>query len=286
MIWASRVAVVVPSPATSLVAVATSRTSCAPWLSNTSSISISRAIVTPSFVIVGAPNFLSRTTYRPLGPSVTLTALATASTPASRALRASASYLSSLCAMRSVLPWRLGLDLGEHVGLAQNQQVLAVDLDLGAAVLAVEDLVALRDVERHALLAVLVPLAIAHRDDLALLGLLLGCVGEHETACSGLLLLDCPHDQSIAEGLELHLLQPPLKAVGSLVLALTPCECQLTPTIANCWHSRVESAKKVGESQFWAPPMPCIRSRIGLLGSTICEKRTTVTTSSRSTGRS
>ena len=62
MAWASTVAVVVPSPATSLVAVATSRTSCAPWFSKGSSTSISRAMVTPSFVIVGAPNFLSRTT--------------------------------------------------------------------------------------------------------------------------------------------------------------------------------------------------------------------------------
>ena len=60
--WASTVAVVVPSPATSLVAVATSRTSWAPWFWKTSSTSISRAMVTPSFVIVGAPNFLSRTT--------------------------------------------------------------------------------------------------------------------------------------------------------------------------------------------------------------------------------
>ena len=60
--WASTVAVVVPSPATSLVAVATSRTSWAPWFSNGSSISISRAIETPSLVMVGAPNFLSMTT--------------------------------------------------------------------------------------------------------------------------------------------------------------------------------------------------------------------------------
>ena len=60
--WASTVAVVVPSPATSLVAVATSRTSCAPWFSKLSSSSISRAMVTPSLVIVGAPNFLSSTT--------------------------------------------------------------------------------------------------------------------------------------------------------------------------------------------------------------------------------
>jgi chaperonin GroES len=37
--------------------------------------------VTPSLVIVGEPNFLSRTTLRPLGPSVTLTALASWLTP-------------------------------------------------------------------------------------------------------------------------------------------------------------------------------------------------------------
>ena len=86
---AKRVAVVVPSPATSLVLVATSLTSCAPMFSTVSLSSISRAIVTPSLVIVGAPNFLSRTTLRPFGPSVTLTAFASVSTPAKRARRAS-----------------------------------------------------------------------------------------------------------------------------------------------------------------------------------------------------
>ena len=59
---ASTVAVVVPSPATSLVLVATSLVSCAPRFSKGSSSSISRATVTPSFVMVGAPHFLSRTT--------------------------------------------------------------------------------------------------------------------------------------------------------------------------------------------------------------------------------
>ena len=59
---ASTVAVVVPSPATSLVLVATSLVSWAPRFSNGSSSSISRATVTPSLVIVGAPHFLSRTT--------------------------------------------------------------------------------------------------------------------------------------------------------------------------------------------------------------------------------
>src|SRR3954447_16844545 len=38
-------------------------------------------MVTPSLVMVGAPHFLSMTTLRPFGPSVTLTASARASTP-------------------------------------------------------------------------------------------------------------------------------------------------------------------------------------------------------------
>ena len=81
MACARTVAVVVPSPATSLVLVATSFSSCAPMFSKGSGRSMSRAIVTPSLVIVGAPNFLSSTTLRPFGPSVTLTASASASIP-------------------------------------------------------------------------------------------------------------------------------------------------------------------------------------------------------------
>ena len=91
--WASTVAVVVPSPATSLVFVATSLTSCAPRFSYGLVSSISLAIVTPSLVIVGAPNFLSRTTLRPSGPRVTLTASASALTPCSSRCRASSEKL-------------------------------------------------------------------------------------------------------------------------------------------------------------------------------------------------
>ena len=72
---------VVPSPAMSEVLLATSRTICAPMFSSGSLSSISFATVTPSFVIVGDPNFLSSTTLRPLGPRVTLTALASWFTP-------------------------------------------------------------------------------------------------------------------------------------------------------------------------------------------------------------
>src|ERR1043166_6479151 len=58
------------------VLLATSFTICAPMFSSASFNSISFATVTPSFVIVGEPNVLSRMTLRPFGPSVTRTALA------------------------------------------------------------------------------------------------------------------------------------------------------------------------------------------------------------------
>ena len=87
--WASSVAVVVPSPVSSDVLLATSRTSWAPMFLYWSESSISRAIVTPSLVIVGAPARRSSTTLRPFGPRVTLTVLASSSTPACSSRRAS-----------------------------------------------------------------------------------------------------------------------------------------------------------------------------------------------------
>jgi hypothetical protein len=83
------VAVVVPSPATSEVLLATSRTIWAPMFSNLSSSSISLATVTPSLVTVGEPKLFSMTTLRPLGPRVTLTAFASWLTPDSSLPRAS-----------------------------------------------------------------------------------------------------------------------------------------------------------------------------------------------------
>jgi hypothetical protein len=67
------VAVVVPSPASSLVLLATSFTICAPIFSNLSTSSISFATVTPSLVIRGAPKDLSKITFLPFGPRVILT---------------------------------------------------------------------------------------------------------------------------------------------------------------------------------------------------------------------
>ncbi len=85
MAWARTVAVVVPSPATSDVLDATSLTSWAPMFSQGSLSSTSLATVTPSLVLVGEPNFLSRTMFLPRGPSVALTTLLRMFTPLSRA---------------------------------------------------------------------------------------------------------------------------------------------------------------------------------------------------------
>ena len=97
--WASTVAVVVPSPAWSLVREATTRIICAPMLANLSVSSISLATVTPSLVIRGGPQPLSMRTLRPLGPSVTLTASASISTPRTIPSRASRAKRTSLAAM-------------------------------------------------------------------------------------------------------------------------------------------------------------------------------------------
>ncbi len=96
---AKTVAVVVPSPASSLALEATSFTICAPMFSNLSSNSISFATLTPSLVIVGPPKDLSKTTLRPLGPKVTFTASANTLTPLSIFTRASLPNNTSFAAI-------------------------------------------------------------------------------------------------------------------------------------------------------------------------------------------
>src|SRR3954453_8261911 len=102
--------------------------------------------------------------------------------------------------------WRsqVSADLGEDVRLAQHEQFLVLDGDLGAAVFGVEDLIALRYVQRDALLTVVVPSAIAYGDDLSLLRLLFRRVGEDDSACGRLLLINRLDDQPVPEGLQLH----------------------------------------------------------------------------------
>src|SRR3546814_152430 len=117
--------------------------------------------VTPSLVMRGAPKLFSMTTLRPLGPSVTLTAFASVSTPRSMRSRASDENLTSFAAIAAtpfyVLPecsrdWggRSGrllerddvVDDTEDIALLHDEQILAVDLDLGPRPFAEQDPIA------------------------------------------------------------------------------------------------------------------------------------------------
>src|ERR1700743_3442735 len=100
---------------------------------------------------------------RPLGPSVTLTASARISTPRISRERASAPNRTSFAAMVVVLlllpsgsglggflgDGGGGLDDAHDIGLRHDQQLHAVELDLGAGPLAEQDAVTGLDAERH-----------------------------------------------------------------------------------------------------------------------------------------
>src|SRR6266478_33711 len=220
MAAASTVAVVVPSPAASADLEATSRTICAPMFSNLSSSSISLATVTPSLVTRGAPKLLSSTTLRPLGPSVTFTALLRMSTPRSILSRASTENLTSLAAIAVVSEMMLcgrtdamasgGLLLGDalfddahDVALLHDQELFAVDLDLGARPFAEQHSVADLDVDRNEL-AGLVAAAGANRDHFALGGLFLGGVGNDDAAGGLLFGIDALDDNTVVKRTKLH----------------------------------------------------------------------------------
>src|SRR4029079_16363320 len=232
--WASNVAVMVPSPAVSEVLDATSRTICAPIFSNLSSSSISLATVTPSLVTRGAPNDLSSTTLRPLGPSVTLTALLRMSTPRSMRSRASTPNLTSLAdifdfpelnlvshpssgASQALLRVSVcGDGLGSlllgsgnvvedahDVAFLHDQQLLAVELDLGAGPLAEQHAVANLEVDRDQL-AGRVAATRADGGDFALRGLFLGTV-RNDDAASGLLFgVDALDHDAVVKRTEFH----------------------------------------------------------------------------------
>src|SRR6202030_200445 len=86
---------------------------------------ISLATVTPSLVTRGAPNDLSSTTLRPLGPSVTLTALLRISTPRSMRSRASTPIFTSLADIDCFLGWFELLVLRSPLlaGVSQGERV-------------------------------------------------------------------------------------------------------------------------------------------------------------------
>ena len=95
-------------------------------------------------------------------------------------------------------------DLREHVALAQDQVVGALDPDLGAAVLREDDLVALGDVHRDALAGLAVAGARPGGDDAAALRLLERGVRENDAADRRLLLLEGLDDQAVSQGRQIH----------------------------------------------------------------------------------
>src|SRR5437867_3953542 len=98
---------------------------------------------------------------------------------------------------------RLRCDLRKHVGLAEDQDIVAAELDLGAAVLGEDDLVSRGDVQFD-VFAMLVPCAGPDGQDTAALRLLPGRVGQHDPAPGCLFLLEHLDDQSVSEWLQVH----------------------------------------------------------------------------------
>src|ERR671912_1084047 len=90
------------------------------------------------------------------------------------------------------------LDDAEDFVLAHDEQLLAVDLDLRAAVLAEQHAVTGLNVEFLAR-AVLLAFAIADGDDLALLRLLLRGVGDDDPAAHLLALFNAAHDHTVMQ---------------------------------------------------------------------------------------
>src|SRR5215831_14616826 len=243
---ASTVAVVVPSPATSEVLEATSRTICAPMFSRASFSSISLATVTPSLVMTGAPNFFSITALRPLGPRVIFTASARAFTP--RKIDGREFSPVTICfaiytflliifarpakslkpkhgsknpplppgsrpALETLLarPGSLGgaTQLRQNLFLAKDEVLFVFNLYFRTAVLPKEDAVAGLDVERDQL--ALLALASPDSDDFALHGLFFRRVRDDDATLDGFLLFNALHDDTIVERGQMycHLGQPP-----------------------------------------------------------------------------
>src|SRR6185295_5493245 len=99
----------------------------------------------------------------------------------------------------SVVGWLLAAvaaDDGQDLVLAQDDEVVAVELDFAAGILAHEDPVALLDVHGRAL-ALVVQLARTDGDHLGLLRLLLGGVRNDDPTPDLLLLLNALHQDPI-----------------------------------------------------------------------------------------
>src|SRR5687767_6060647 len=115
-------------------------------------------------------------------------------------------------------------DDAEDVAFLHDQQVLAVELDLGAGPFAEQDLVARLDVERSDG-AVLAARAGADGDDLAFLGLLLGGVGDDDSAGRLFLGLQAADQYPVMERTKIHARHLfVIAAAGAIWAAAVPIE--------------------------------------------------------------
>src|SRR5258708_29697219 len=137
------------------------------------------------------------TTLRPSGPGVTFTASARLSAP--RFKRAGASTLNSryFAAIGAIPPGPCSGELGDDVGFLDEDDFLTVQLDLRAAVLSVDH--AIPDLQLHRDRLSLFAPARTHGEDLALDRLLLGGVGDVESALHRLRLLERPDSHPIGQ---------------------------------------------------------------------------------------
>src|ERR1700694_5654533 len=100
-------------------------------------------------------------------------------------------------------PRLLAFNHGHDVFFAHDHQFIPVDLDLGSAVLAEQDLVADLDVESTDL-AVLENFALADRYDLSLHRLLCRGIGNHDATRGGTLLFQALYDDAVMKRTNLH----------------------------------------------------------------------------------
>src|SRR3954453_12901497 len=139
------------------------------------------------------------------------------------------------------------VDDREHVARGEDQVLLAVVLDLGAAVLRVDDDVAHRAVQRGAVAVVVHP-ARADRQDLALLGLLLGGVRDDDAGGRGGLGLAGLNDDLVLERLDVrHLSTSPWGSCFGYMIRMTAWGAPSSRVperhvSAVHWHSTHESA--------------------------------------------
>src|SRR5262245_20625667 len=187
--------------------------------SNLSSSSISLATVTPSLVMRGAPNDLSSTTLRPLGPSVTRTALVRMSTPRNIRSRASTENFTSLAAILFLHSVRMRRRLrglfarvclikhAHDVALLHDEVIDPVELDLGTGPFSEQDTVASLQVDWYQA-AFVVAAARTDGDDLAFRGFFLRRIGNDDATCALIFGIDALDHDAVVKRTKLHTYSP------------------------------------------------------------------------------